>query len=707
HVCYVDQITLSRSDPAKEEEEIRELIRTTLSETIHVEEARRSAARLRAFADDAARNPDLRRQAKSCADNLARQIERAQEYGSQQDQILAAVGQQQSVTVLVRCLGQLKELPILEHVKEEDWEPADGLRQKLVEAIGELVRRKCRDYAGIRRVEDYTQRQTALRTLKKQVQEVADPSLTSEVDTALEELDRGLQELRARQDDDRLVAQAQAMDPSAPLAKLDANVVMLKAMSPKSQAARDIIAAKQAELAESARNARLWVQTVTDRLAAIDTVDGARNLRDAILRRQDLYADTPERNRLDDAASKCELIADTLERADEIAASKFGSPSELERALERIRELRDTNARKLESAQVARLDDARAALERRRDDLSERARKWLDDCERDLKVGTDPGKLLEKLDRPHPFLPATEVARVSRLREAAVALRDKAERERQERERKRRELDEAEKHDRMLISEAHRMSSNGTLSALRSDLNRLQEMRPRTERGNAEIDRRRKDLADAIAKVEHGLRSACARLDSIDASQKAHQLEIELSRMLALCSGCPEHEDIEGCAKRCERVKRYLTAIEEIRSSRLQAPADADYLLGRISAALTEAGDVLSDIQRSVARSAEDEIRTRVEKSSLQARQWLEDLETREAQGADPVDLQRLLAKVPAFLPSEDATRLEALRQRVQDRIDADEVASVLERFCRIQSRAKREECLQRLQVLLSQENLA
>lgn len=83
---------------------------------------------------------------------------------------------------------------------------------------------------------------------------------------------------------------------------------------------------------------------------------------------------------------------------------------------------------------------------------------------------------------------------------------------------------------------------------------------------------------------------------------------------------------------------------------------------------------------------------------------WLADQERKadDARHGEALSaLRRALESPPPFLPTDQGTRLEQLRQRVQQRLDEDVVAHIEALFSEIADPERRRQCVARLQALL------
>lgn len=693
---YVDQLCITRRDPAEEERGIRELIadvrdaRTTFSRA----EAEAAAGRLRAYDADPDNHAELRNQARTAAAGLDKDRTDADAFAGQAEKIRGEVERGHAVGKLVEALKSVGELPVLHSVMDGGWPTADQLRASVVARLRVLTDEQCASFERLSRIQDLSLHEARLGALRKEVERTHQAELTGRVDAAVERLrDRG-QELQARQHDVELLARVRTMRDTDPIATIRANLEHLAAMEPRSDEARNEIAATRSQMERVLGERLAWASGLVARVDPLASVEAVENMKDSIVRSEGSFDGSPEAVLLASARDRCVTIATCLRSLEALSTSALGSPCDVARLQSEVDALADQYGTALSDQQRALCCTARRRIEDGADAARQRAVEWLDRLEGEAPKTGSPEALLADLRTPRAFLPTEESKRIEQVGAVLEGRIEEARRVAKEREQKRRDQEEAKRRDSMLAGEVRLMSEDAQIELQREWLRRLGQMEPTTAAVRDLIQRRSDSLARSVATAVTDAASFAAKLDSAVTARAVRSVRSAVERAYDRYKGAPEAANIDAVLARCEDADAFLSVLESVRPAAVQSPCDAEALRGQVCAALATYEGTTSQPQRDVADGLLRSIGSRVAAMAAEAREWLEERARSVDVARHASELPRDLDAPPACLPAELEPRLEALRAKAQAVCDADEVDQVVSRFRSIRDPGKRQTCL-------------
>jgi hypothetical protein len=247
------------------------------------------------------------------------------------------------------------------------------------------------------------------------------------------------------------------------------------------------------------------------------------------------------------------------------------------------------------------------------------------------------------------------------------------------------------------------MTPKADLAQLYWYLERLQEI----EGISSELIQKRDSKLDAIAQEVQRLEDFAATLYetvcAIDLKEVGKWRDETLKRYTRY-NGTEIQSQLDGAIDYLDRLRDFAARLEYVESRGLRTQEDVGWIKAQLSEIGQEFGPQLNADHICELQRFDEEIDAEVQRLQQDAVEWLEGLE-REFQADESLtEYKKELEHLPAFLPVECQTRLAALRDRAQDREDQDLVAQIEQLFQSLATPQKRQECLNRLQQLISEE---
>jgi hypothetical protein len=259
----------------------------------------------------------------------------------------------------------------------------------------------------------------------------------------------------------------------------------------------------------------------------------------------------------------------------------------------------------------------------------------------------------------------------------------------------------AKQHDDVVRAELRALQTKGRLVDLRESLTRVQAMSFNLEEGQQARDSKEAQLLAEISRLESAARTTIARLDSATSTRDLQKIREALLRQQDTLAESEEAATLEEALTRCDALEAYLSQLEEATAGPFPTPDSITATCAAIERMRDEGNDALSLLHRERATRALEQVQGESERSQAQARAWLRQCE-REARNRGQLGIVLDKLQSPhAFLPDDLRDAYEALRQEVQQRLDADVEEQVVRYFRKIADPAKRRACLARLQALV------
>ena len=319
------------------------------------------------------------------------------------------------------------------------------------------------------------------------------------------------------------------------------------------------------------------------------------------------------------------------------------------------------------------LDKARASVARCVEEQRAIALRWLAAREREAEAGANPGKVLEALSSPPPFLPSEQRERVEKLQANA----------------------QARHADAPIIAAIKGMRWNDTLAHLRAAQRQLEEYKPATTEAQKLIEAKQQTLQNAITRMVSFLTQMAQRIDEATTIDAVRRQSDEIQRRRADFAQTEEEQVLEQLLVRCRDLEDTLRQLGEIRPDTARGQEDADRLLEQVGGLQAQAKSYLSGEQVALFEQKRREIEAYSQEKQAAARRRLQVYEAKIRKGEGFwISSKHWHAR---SVSCHRVEKLEQLKRELQERLDQDEVRLIGEHFRRIKDKAKREQCLEEL----------
>jgi hypothetical protein len=405
-------------------------------------------------------------------------------------------------------------------------------------------------------------------------------------------------------------------------------------------------------------------------------------------------AETPEAEKVETLMARLEARREQLAQAERHAADirrvldAADPKAPLKRLIEAQQQVRDlsdvpVNLIKARDRRLAELEQAisaiRAQIDRARADLAAAQNRSAINNTRDalLKLQT------RCADTP-------EEAEITRL----ISQTDQLKAELEEQERRKRAWRET---INSVNSNYHRLrqllDGQATLQALTDlpdDLSR-------------ERDARLRNIEKAIQPIQQQVDRAQQSLDAVVNPGQLQKQRDELIKLRQRCEETPLEAVVSQHIERADALQRLLEQLEKERKPQVESPTASHEQVKRLEQ--LGQGLVLSASQRALLEDRQEQVAKAAKSQREKSQSWLAAQEQANQQNESVTELARRLnsppANILAFLSPVEIQQLNTLRQKVQQRIDADALITIETRFRQIQDRRLQEQCLQTLQQIL------
>lgn len=260
----------------------------------------------------------------------------------------------------------------------------------------------------------------------------------------------------------------------------------------------------------------------------------------------------------------------------------------------------------------------------------------------------------------------------------------------------------AQAQEASIRNEIKAMTHTASLAELYKYQNRLQEIADVSQELAEERDRKMQAIAQEIYRLQTYAETISASVQAIEL-RELHQCRDEALKLYTRFSGTQVQAQLEHALHYLDLLHDFASQIGKVKVDALRTPED-------VAMARAELSRIRSDFERGLSANhlnevlqLEHQIESRVQSLQSEAVRWLEALERDEAT-LSTGELKLRLAAPPVFLPAECQQRLEALRARMQQRLDSDVIAQIEHLFEALVTPQMRQECLNRLQRLMHEQ---
>jgi hypothetical protein len=243
------------------------------------------------------------------------------------------------------------------------------------------------------------------------------------------------------------------------------------------------------------------------------------------------------------------------------------------------------------------------------------------------------------------------------------------------------------------------LSSNFT--TLCESKNELDAYEIHTEEIKRELDRKVAQLTRTIQELEQFATTLPERCAAVNGRHLVDKLRDEIMKQQARFIGSDYEQLMVERLAQMDKLRAFFDDLDDFKRQLPQSQADVERVTLRFEALVNQYQNELSEVQRGLLEEVRQLIQTHVSESQERARRWFKQQLEQAHNGANPTQLAQQLSKVPSFFPAELVAELKKLRGEVQARIDSDMILRVEQAFRAIHGRAKQEECLQRLALIM------
>ena len=240
-----------------------------------------------------------------------------------------------------------------------------------------------------------------------------------------------------------------------------------------------------------------------------------------------------------------------------------------------------------------------------------------------------------------------------------------------------------------------------SLADLRADESYFGELRKQAQSDEVKgrVERHLQGIRQRASTLEAFVKHIQDSVEMIDSTDSLRKCQRELNQKLAHFQGTDEGEVLDPLVEQLVDLEGALRKLEQLEHEPVEAPEQADRLLAELSEL---EGKMPYEVQRRLCVDGRAALKERVQGAVNHATAWYKSKRREFDAHEYSQSLYDSLTNPPAFLPETHCPELVAMRTRVREELDNDEVEQLVSAFQRIQSVEKRRECLGRLNALLN-----
>lgn len=268
---------------------------------------------------------------------------------------------------------------------------------------------------------------------------------------------------------------------------------------------------------------------------------------------------------------------------------------------------------------------------------------------------------------------------------------------------------EAQNHDGALLGEVRGMGQINALHALRTARTRLDALRPRAQSTRETVEATRKKLDEAASALESWAASLETRVAEATSPLALDTIKNEIMARGVLFDQTPEAALLQSAQQKATRLAGGFTSLEDLARSAAPALGAGPEAVGvwEQKIAALEAEDTTNAFLNDAARNRLATLRREMAQGAQTAKEgasaWLSNQKDAARNGFNPRALSGTLRAASPWLDATGRGELENLRAQVQERLESDEVGTIVERFRAISDPSRRAACLEQLRALQTQ----
>jgi hypothetical protein len=414
-IASLSTVCVARRDLTDVANEIAALVARTQGGVFSAAEAADAVRQLQAFVADERNEAHLIAEAGSAAARLTADSEVARDYDGKVQRLIDSSS---SDNVIQQCnlLAYVQKLPAIGIVKPQ--RPAiEEVRNQLMRRITTATERKCADLEKLNDLTEYELNKQVLLSIIRALNAAQLEGLANRARGAVTNLETARRQLDDRAGDAAALAAMKALPNRGPLIEMRLAATELGSLSLRTDDAKRQAAEKLKAVADEIRRLEALSRGLRERVDGCRDAVALRQIRDSIIREQDLFRDTGEGELVTEALKQCERVREYLSQVSAVEGHQSRSPRELEQQLAKAREVLGRYEEFLSPSQRETAHAVVDRLERIGERHRADAMSWLKEREADADgEEAEPVTLMAMLDSPPPFLPSDAMARLEELR---------------------------------------------------------------------------------------------------------------------------------------------------------------------------------------------------------------------------------------------------------------------------------------------------
>jgi hypothetical protein len=467
------------------------------------------------------------------------------------------------------------------------------------------------------------------------------------------------------------------------LIELKQQASMVEAIPAPTAALQQLVQEKLAVLHREVKRLEDFKTAVPGRLDAVLDLTSLEEVKSDILRKCSLFDGSEEAAEFRQSLERCKQLQDYFEAVDIHRRDVALTPVDATQNIAQLALLSRERAPHLSAAQLAVASDVIAEIEKEVEKQSQAATKWLSECSNALSQGVDLDTLSAKLKKPPAFL--TE-AQLPQLEELSRDVNRRAESKQQE---------------AAILAVLKNVPMKGSLVVLNQQVSTVEALPLPTEAVQRLVQEKLAVLRHEVERLKEIKATLPNRLDDVRDFGSLEEIKSDILRNASIFDGTEDAAELQEFLKRCQQLRVFIEALEEIRHAVIHTPVDAIQNIERLTSLSRECAPHLSVVQVGLTSDAIAKIDTEMEKQAQAAVDWLRECKKGIVDGGDVLELAQKLKSPPPFLPEDSKPLLLELVQETNRRIDDDEILQVEMHFRKIADLPKRLECLNRLSTLI------
>ncbi len=267
---------------------------------------------------------------------------------------------------------------------------------------------------------------------------------------------------------------------------------------------------------------------------------------------------------------------------------------------------------------------------------------------------------------------------------------------------KRADILKAKESEAFIRNEIDVMNTRAGLAELRRYETRLQEIEVISPDIKSLQETKLREVQDEIRVLEAYAESINDRAYNLDLAAISEERDTIL-RQQSRYQDTEFQNQLEEALEYLDALRKFVRELEGAKHIP-DTPADVEAAEKVLAQMSSHYGQMLSRHHLKELDRVREQKANQLKSRQQDAIQWLEERESEFGRKASPGELKRKLERPPAFLPLDYRDRLKALHTRVQECLDQDQIARIEELFRALGSTDRRQDCLDLLQRLMSEE---